>query len=112
MIACELCFFVEQQRHRPSLLPIDFTKSSREASRQLEHSGVLVLVHVPQLVSGEDDTGNDGSLNEGNDDGIFIASHSSALQSLDDSADAGVWTSGGGSCEATSASRSRENVMS
>ena len=94
MIACELCFLVEHQRHRPSLIPIDSTKSSREASRQVGHSGVLVLahvlVHVPQLVSGEDDTSNDGSLNKRNDDGIFIASHSSALQSLDDSANAGV----------------------
>jgi hypothetical protein len=44
------------------LICIGFAESNEENNRQVRHSSVLAIVHVPQLVSSEDDTSNDDSL--------------------------------------------------
>ena len=78
------------------MLSVGFAKSDREVDRCVRRSRILALVHVPQLVSSEDDTGNDSSLNEGSDDRNSIASHSGALQSAEERANTGGWLSGSG----------------
>jgi hypothetical protein len=77
------------QRRRPCLICIGFAESNEDTSLQVRHSSVLALVHVPQLVSSEDDTSNDDPLDEGNDIGTLIASHSDALHGAEDCSSAG-----------------------
>jgi hypothetical protein len=95
------------------LISIGVAKSNEDTSRQVRRSSVLALVHVPQLVSCEDATSNDSSLDEGNDNGTLITSHSDALDSVEDYFSAGGRLSDGDwFCRDTSVYHSKNIITS